>query len=370
MLRTADGGRNWTSLLTGISNDLYAAFCHSPSEIHVAGSGGIILKTSNAGSTWELQSSGVTGDLLGMDFPVDASTGYVVGVNGVVLKTTNGGQAWVRESTGTTAPLRGVCFPQDNSTGYAVGGWYDGLILKTANGGQSWNMVYTGWEDLWSISFGTPDTGFAVGYYGAVVKTTDAGNHWTELSVGEDYDLPSVYFPEGGRVGYAVGYDWWAERSVVWKTVDGGESWARQISIQNDEGLWSVRFIDNNVGYAVGGCGMILKTTDGGGIGVAEEAAHRPVVPNPATAVSCAPNPFSDRTTIELAHSLTGPGPHVLQVLNAAGRLVRSLAIESSLHSVQWDGSDDSGRRLPAGVYFVRLRSGGLRQEQKVMLLR
>ncbi len=37
---------------------------------------------------------------------------------------------------------------------------------------------------------------------------------------------------------------------------------------------------------------------------------------------------------------------------------------------IVWDGYDDSGRRLPAGVYFIRLDAGDYKKIEKVVLLR
>jgi flagellar hook assembly protein FlgD len=37
--------------------------------------------------------------------------------------------------------------------------------------------------------------------------------------------------------------------------------------------------------------------------------------------------------------------------------------------SVEWDGSDSSGRRLPPGVYFVRMEIEDLNLSRKVVLL-
>jgi photosystem II stability/assembly factor-like uncharacterized protein len=349
----------------GVGNDFYAAFCHSAAEVTIAGSGGMILRTTNSGSTWEIQTTGVSVNLLSMDFPVDRSTGYVVGEGGTILKTTNGGQLWVQESTGTTRSLNAVCFPQGNSTGYAGGGW--GTILRTTNGGQVWDSVYGTSEDLYGLSFGTTSIGFAVGGYGTVVKTTDAGNTWSESSVGED-DLMGVCFPAGGLVGYAVGCDWWSDGATVWKTVDGGGNWARQLRIPNDEGLWSVSFIDNNIGYTVGGYGMILKTVDGGGIGISEENG-KPTSPGQrSVALRCSPNPFSSRTGISLSAPLAGARTASLGIVDASGRHVRTLLVEPGIRSMRWDGTDDSGRRLPTGVYFCRLVAGDDRATCKLLM--
>ncbi len=78
--------------------------------------------------------------------------------------------------------------------------------------------------------------------------------------------------------------------------------------------------------------------------GVAENGAVAPRM------ISAAPNPFTTRVTI------SGCGPARLLVCDRSGRVVRSLAGEGV---VTWDGRDESGRRVQAGVYFVRTGTGG-----------
>jgi len=37
---------------------------------------------------------------------------------------------------------------------------------------------------------------------------------------------------------------------------------------------------------------------------------------------------------------------------------------------ISWDGTDDSGRRLSPGVYFVRLEADEFKKTEKAILLR
>lgn len=69
------------------------------------------------------------------------------------------------------------------------------------------------------------------------------------------------------------------------------------------------------------------------------------------------PNPSSDGAVISLRNSAPLKGVTV-SVYDVSGRQVRSLAVADlspGLHQVLWDGSDDTGARVPAGVYFVRI---------------
>jgi hypothetical protein len=81
------------------------------------------------------------------------------------------------------------------------------------------------------------------------------------------------------------------------------------------------------------------------------------------------PNPFGGATTIRFA--LPAAGPADLAVYDLAGRLVRRLArgeYAAGEHFVTWNGADEGGRRLAAGVYFYRLTATG-RTSTKTMVL-
>jgi len=72
------------------------------------------------------------------------------------------------------------------------------------------------------------------------------------------------------------------------------------------------------------------------------------------------PNPFNPSTRI--VFELAAPAAVDLEIHDAAGRFVRSLARGASYtagrHEVVWDGRDARGRALPAGVYLCRLGAG------------
>ena len=65
---------------------------------------GTILRTTNGGTNWTSQSSGTTNHLYGVSF-TDANTGTAVGGGGTILRTTNGGTNWTSQSSGTTNHL-------------------------------------------------------------------------------------------------------------------------------------------------------------------------------------------------------------------------------------------------------------------------
>lgn len=69
------------------------------------------------------------------------------------------------------------------------------------------------------------------------------------------------------------------------------------------------------------------------------------------------PNPFRSTTTLYMPLS-TGSPVHstILRIYDVSGLLVRTLRVSAS--SVLWNGRDQSGRNLPAGVYHCVSRAG------------
>jgi dipeptidyl aminopeptidase/acylaminoacyl peptidase len=82
------------------------------------------------------------------------------------------------------------------------------------------------------------------------------------------------------------------------------------------------------------------------------------------------PNPFRASTTVRFA--LPAPGRADLVVFDVAGRRVRTLVsgeLNAGVHAPVWDGRDDAGRRVAAGVYFVRLKADGFDATRKAVRL-
>jgi flagellar hook assembly protein FlgD len=61
-----------------------------------------------------------------------------------------------------------------------------------------------------------------------------------------------------------------------------------------------------------------------------------------------------------------------LAVFDAAGRRVATVVAgerSGGTHEVAWDGTNDAGQRVGAGVYFCRLEAGGRTTTRKLSLL-
>ena len=104
-------------------------------------------------------------------------------------------------------------------------------------------------------------------------------------------------------------------------------------------------------------------------LGIAEEAVHgNPVAPyelNPH------PNPFRDKTFIR--YSVPSSGDVNIVIYNPLGQDVRMLVEKrenAGIRTVAWDGRNHAGELVPAGVYFVRFRTGEHSTTRKLVVLR
>lgn len=99
-------------------------------------------------------------------------------------------------------------------------------------------------------------------------------------------------------------------------------------------------------------------------VGPAPVASRAPVI-------HVAPNPLTTRA--EIAFEVEGAGRVDVEVFDIAGRRVRRFhggTAGAGPARLTWDGRDDSGRSLPAGVYFVKVRSGRTTSTARMALVR
>jgi len=83
------------------------------------------------------------------------------------------------------------------------------------------------------------------------------------------------------------------------------------------------------------------------------------------------PNPFRRETSFRL--SLAAAGPANLAIFDARGRMVRTLQVGelgAGVHEVTWDGTDDQGNPVAAGIYLGRLEADQRSMARKIIRLR
>lgn len=95
------------------------------------------------------------------------------------------------------------------------------------------------------------------------------------------------------------------------------------------------------------------------------------VTPNITRLAQAAPNPLAPFTTIgfDLEHS----GKVRLDIYDASGRQVRRLFdghLTAGSRSMDWDGTSEAGKAVPAGVYYYRLTTSDFTDSKSVVVVR
>jgi len=196
--------------------------------------------------------------------------------------------------------------------------------------------------------------------------------------------LKSPVFPLAGATGVVIKYDRWFSGDdnsfeddpfEVDVSNDGGFTWTNVESLLAPSLEWTTGRIDVDSIFGaadqvmvrfVARDDVIFPSTIEAGMDEFRILADGIVtdVPSggaPAAAFVLAlepnrPNPFRPET--EIAFTIPSAGPVELSVYDVGGRAVRRLAAgarPAGRHAVTWDGRDDRGRRVTAGVYFCRL---------------
>jgi hypothetical protein len=96
-----------------------------------------------------------------------------------------------------------------------------------------------------------------------------------------------------------------------------------------------------------------------------------PKTPNRFSLIQNYPNPFNPHT--EIRYFLSEACRAKLEVFNVLGQQIRTLVDEyqtAGLNSVTWDGRDEWGDEVSAGVYFYRLSAEGFSATKKMVLLK
>jgi hypothetical protein len=83
------------------------------------------------------------------------------------------------------------------------------------------------------------------------------------------------------------------------------------------------------------------------------------------------PNPFSSSTVIE--YSNPNKEKAEITIFDMAGRTIKTFRgnlMQSEHGKISWDGTNENGSSIGAGIYFCRLRAGNYSETIKMILLR
>lgn len=259
--------------------------------------------------------------------------------------------------------------------------------------GSSWSGLGTGASDWVAAAYARSDTLFVGGRFDFVNGTTVARRIARWVPSGSSGTWSAIGSASGSVLALA---------DYAGSLVAGGELQSMSGTLVNQVGAWNGTGW-NSLGTGTGGplfrpivrCAASFNGTlfVGGWFTLAGGTSSRflanwtapPPGPSPSeptfvasegmepsrSSLALAPNPF--RSNLDVRFHLSQDGPTRVAVYGSGGRLVAVLADGArprGAHTVRWDGRDETGRRLPGGVYFLSVRTSEGVSARKAVLAR
>ena len=225
---------------------------------YISGIKGEIYFSADRGETFSIQTTQFGTHAIKM---LDSKLGYCGGYEGRVYKTTDGGQNWASiGSTGVTNVA--IEFPPESDTGYVAG--FKGVVKKiTPTGLVSIPQEVT--NDMRAIS--CPSKNHIHFVWWSDIMFYDGVNpmEHQEISVGSNRPLSLLsLFMLNDSVGWIAGAYGLIAKTVTgcWNLNEEHAFVGQETNLNTD--LYSIKFINENIGVACGYGGNIVVTSDGG----------------------------------------------------------------------------------------------------------
>ncbi len=249
--KTTNGGTSWSSVYSGTEffkeiwfADANNGFALTPTQI---------FRTTNGGSSWQPYTFDNTQVLWKMNF-VSAQTGYVTSDPGGIYKTTDGGVSW-QQITNPGNTLWQSVFFVDEQNGFI--GRDNGKIARTTNGGNNWTELTAGFANqAQDIDFVNPYVGLFAGGP-RIYKTVNGSLTMREIQTGTTLNLSTIRWITD-QVVLACG-----ENGLVLRSTDEGNSYT-QITTPITSSLVDMWKVSETLIYAAASDGKVIKTTNGG----------------------------------------------------------------------------------------------------------
>jgi photosystem II stability/assembly factor-like uncharacterized protein len=193
IIKSTDGGESWRDIAPANSTQDFSGLYFIDNYTGFVVGGKKLLKTTNGGFNWtETLTTG--SENYNKVFFLDNITGWLIGSAGFISKTSDGGTTWVRQNSPTSKSLFYIKF-LNARLGWASGD--DGVIIKTTDGGNNWQISNSGFGDEISKIFINDSLNlWAVGKWGYLFKSTDGGSSWSQIQSVTSNFLSTLYFPD------------------------------------------------------------------------------------------------------------------------------------------------------------------------------
>ena len=186
--------------------------------------------------------------------------GVAVGHHGAILSSSNGGVDWTTGAAPTELALTAVAL---SSAGTVIVG-QQGSIFVGPPGGDYNKVDSPTAERLMSVALHESGLAVAVGGFGTVLVSEDAGHTWLQI------DMDWSEFNDEGLEAHLYDADIsptgtiliCGEFGLVLRSIDRGRTWAAMH--KGAASLFAMHLDSDGRGLAVGQNGVVLRTEDGG----------------------------------------------------------------------------------------------------------
>ncbi|WP_225314855.1 WD40/YVTN/BNR-like repeat-containing protein [Marinobacter confluentis] len=241
-------------------------------RIVAAGERGHIIFSDNGGDSWTQAEVPVSVTLTGIDFGTD-NHGWAVGHSGVVLHSSDAGETWDLQLTGIDAAELAIASRQEQIEAMEARieeapeeevddlEWaLDDLIFSLENMEADLEIgPVNPFLDVW---FENESHGFVVGAYGMFLRTTDGGQTWQDMGPQLDnprsFHLNSIVQITGGALVIA------GEAGQIFVSVDNGDTWEQRESPYEGSLFGALGTGNVNEVLVFGLRGTTFKSTDMG----------------------------------------------------------------------------------------------------------
>ncbi len=380
IIHTTDGGQSWVFQESNSVNELVDVFFLDKQQGWISSInftnppyGTILLKTIDGGQNWTSHPYPEENIFINCILFLDSLNGWMGGSPHALVHTTDGGQQWQQAAIDTSTlaffPVLSIQF-HGTQYGYACGGIFDiaGVTWHTNNGGELWHAIDVSeapadevhemhlFDSLHIMGAGgDPDFGYGVG----LIRTSDGGFHWDYDEIGIQGNAHDLDFVDSKEVWAPLG----PRRKFIY-SIDTGQTWI-DIPTPESTAIFDVFFSDSLHGYAVGDDGAMLRVEAAGTIGFPTHSVNA----NAYLLHQNHPNPFNQSTKIEFSipnNQMTAMTIEI-KVFDVYGNTIRTLVnkkLGSGSYQTTFEAED-----LENGIYFCQYKVGNQVVAVKRMVL-
>lgn len=220
-------------------------------KLIAVGERGHILISSDSAKTWQQQNVPTQSTLTSVYF-INNKIGWVVGHDAIILKTIDAGKTWqqVYAAPEEQLPLLDIWF-KDEKDGIALGAY--GYYLETSDGGKTWNSRYISDDDFHLNALDSTENGclYVAAEAGNVYRSNDNGKNWKSLSTPYEGSFFSIKALDCNTV-YVAGL-----RGNLYQSSDAGETW-KKIPLHTEAMLTDIIFNKDNKLVITGLDGLLV----------------------------------------------------------------------------------------------------------------